>query len=208
MKKLFVLAALGLAIYVGYRKRDLFEPREGAFDKEGRPIVRVFVGPDCGGPCAEIEEMLARRRVQYERVDISTPEAQQYGVQRYPTTVVGRRRVLGSALQRLVSVLAETYGDRVLTYNEQIAMAGHFDANGKPRVVLYGTRWCPGCARQREYFTSRHIPFVDVDVEGSPSAQMAYDALLASGYPLIYVGYRRFEGYHEADIEQALAELT
>jgi glutaredoxin len=73
--------------------------------------------------------------------------------------------------------------------------------------VLYGTSWCGYCKRQREYFAAHNVPFVNIDVERSSSGKLAYDTLQANGYPLVYVGYRRFDGYKEKEILDAVAEL-
>jgi len=206
MRKLLVLGVLGLAAYTAYRNRHSFLPREGAFDEAGNPIVRVFVGPDCGPGCDEVEDTLKQRGVGYERVDVLSPAGQEYGIRQYPLTMVGRRRVVGNAVDGIVSMLAEAYGEGVLTYAERAAMAGHFDADGKPIVVLYGTQWCGYCKRQREFFASNQIAFADVDVEASLPAKAAYEALRGRGYPLVFIGYRRFEGYSDTEILDALAE--
>ena len=205
MKKLAVITVLALAALIGYKKRHSFLPREGAFDKDGNPVVWVFVSSGCGPPCAEVAALMTERNVHYEPVDFET-EGPSRGARGYPTTMVGARRVEGNRMDEIVALLAETYGPTVLTRSEQRALAGHFDAAGKPLVVLYGTQWCGYCTRQREFFASEGIPFVDVDVETSPEGRSAFEALRGTGYPLIYVGYRRL-GYDQAAIKAAIAEL-
>lgn len=37
-------------------------------------------------------------------------------------------------------------------------------------VTLYTTRWCPHCARARDWLRVRGIPFHDMDVETNPTA--------------------------------------
>lgn len=143
----------------------------------------------------------------YELIDISTSEGGKYGVTRFPLTKVGTQTVLGNARNDLIAALAEVYGDSVLTPGERMAMRDHFDANGKPLVVLYGTQWCGYCKRQRQYFADNNVSFADIDVEASPSGKLAYNTLQGSGYPLLYVGYRRFEGYKEREILDAIAKL-
>lgn len=51
------------------------------------------------------------------------------------------------------------------------------------------------------------MPFDDVDVEASQASGLAYAALKGNGYPLVYVGYRRFSGYTEQEILATIAEL-
>lgn len=206
MKKLILF---GLIAFCGYK---LYQHVSASDDKgpvaaDGTPIAQLFIGPDCGQTCTEVEEILKSRNIHYELIDISTPEGQKYGINQYPITRVGKQRVVGNARYQVVAILAEAYGDSVLTSVERAAMRGHFDESRKPKVVLYGTSWCQYCKHEREYFADRHIQFEDLDVESTPSAQLAYDTLQGAGYPLIYVGYRRFEGYKEKEILDAVAEL-
>lgn len=207
MKKLILL---GLIVFGGYK---LYQHVSAPSDKwrvaaDGTPIAQLFVGPGCEQYCSEMEEVLKGRNINYELIDVSTPEGAKYGVSGYPLTRVGKLAVSGNARNRLVGVLAEVYGNKVLTPGERIAMQDHFDDKGRPVVVLYGTQWCGYCKRQREYFADHNIAFSNVDVEASPSAKLAYDILQGGGYPLIYVGYRRFEGYKEQEVLDAVAELS
>jgi glutaredoxin len=207
MKKLILFGFLAFCGYKLYQ--HVSAPGDtGRLAADGTPIAQLFVGPGCGQTCAEVEELLKSRNINYELIDIGTPEGEKSGVNQYPLTRVGKQAVLGNARNQLVTVLAEAYGDSALTPGERMAMRGHFDANGKPLVVLYGTQWCPYCKRQREYFADHNIVFEDVDVEASSSAKLAYDTLQGAGYPLIYVGYRRFDGYKEQEILEAVAALN
>lgn len=207
MKKLIFIALLGFGAYMARNNGYSLLPKAGAFDEDGNPIVRVFVGPNCGPPCDDVKTTMARRHVDYELVDLSSPQGQEYGVRRYPLTMIGDRQIPGNATEYLVSALAETYGDAVLSHAERRVLRNHFDAQGKPLVVLYGTQWCGYCKKQRQFFADNGIAFEDVDVEASPAGKLAYDTLHGAGYPLVYVGYRRFQGYREREIKTAIAEM-
>lgn len=203
MKKLIVLGLLAVCAYKFYQYVSLHHGKASA----GTAMAQVFVGPGCNQLCAEVEEILSSRNVSYELIDVSTPEGEKYGINQYPLTRLGTQTVVGNARNLLIAALAETYGDSVLTPGERMAMRSHFDQNGKPAVVLYGTQWCQYCKRQRQYFADRGISYSDVDVESSSSGKLAYDTLQGNGYPLVYVGYRRFDGYKEKEILDAIAEL-
>jgi glutaredoxin len=170
-------------------------------------IAQVFVGPNCGQLCTDVEEIFNSRNVKYELIDVSTPEGEKYGIHQYPLTKVGKQTVPGNSSTLLISALAETYGNAVLTPIERAVMKSHFDEKGKPMVVLYGTSWCQYCAYQRQYFADHHIAYSDVDVESSSAGKTSYSILQGNGYPLVYVGYRRFDGYKEQEILDAIAEL-
>jgi glutaredoxin len=206
MKKLIILGILVFCGYKGYQHISAANDK-GPVAADGTPIAQLFIGAGCGQPCDEVEQILKSRNINHELIDISTPEGEKYGINQYPLTRVGKKKVLGNDRNQLVAVLAESYGESALTPGERIAMQGHFDEKGKPVVVLYGTTWCQYCKHEREYFAEHNIPFYDVDVEASPSAKMAYDTLQGVGYPLVYVGYRRFVGYKEKEILDAVAEL-
>ncbi len=38
------------------------------------------------------------------------------------------------------------------------------------QICLYGTKWCPDCARAKQVFQKKKAPFVWVDIETVPEA--------------------------------------
>ncbi len=69
---------------------------------------------------------------------------------------------------------------------------------------MYATDWCPYCKKAREYFNANDIPFTEVDVEKSIEGARRYKALQSSGYPLIYIGAKRFQGFDKQALAQEL----
>jgi glutaredoxin len=211
MKKLIILAVLVFAGYKFYQNGFSVMPAKGAFDKQGKPLVVLFVGPGCGAHCERIQTALNERGVAYEEINVveadGKPAANKYGINRFPTTLIGKHEVLGDDIMRITAALAETYGKEVLTRMESMAMENHFDTGGRAKVVMYATKWCSYCKKQREYFAANNIPYEEIDVEASRSNELLYNALQGTGYPLTYVGYRRFSGYNEGPIVTAMKEL-
>ncbi len=211
MFKVLFLICLGFGAYQLHQK-GWFGKSTGAVDANGKSAVVLVVGPDCGDPCESIRSLLTARGVPFEEVNLAGPDgapvANKYGVNSYPTTLIGKLTVSGNDLSRITSALAETFGAEMLGRMERVAMAGHFDSQGKPKVVLYGTQWCGYCKEQRELFAAKGIAFDDVDVEASDAGKVAYGALKGTGYPLTYVGYRRFSGFQQEEILQAVNELV
>lgn len=210
MKKLILLAVL---LFGGYKLYSIgafdnlpFLKKPGAFDADGKAMVRLFVGPGCEAPCAEIESLLQGRKVDYERVDISTPEGAKHGVRRYPSILVGNDSAVGGKFE-IIGALAKNLGPEVLSRSERLAMQNHFDDDGRAIVVMYGTDWCAFCKKQREFFASNDIPFIELDPEKSNAAKTAYTILQGNGYPLTYVGYQRFDGYKASEIKDAVAAI-
>ena len=211
MLRVLIVLALIFGVYQIYTKGW-----QGAsstpLDQDGKPAVVLVVGPGCGEHCKRVRSLLDSRGVVFEEIDVAGPDGapvdNQYGITAYPTTLIGKVQIRGDDLARIGAVLAETYGAQMLSGAERSAMAGHFDAQGKPKVVLYGTAWCGYCKKQRELFGQKGIAFDDLDVETSSAAMSAYRGLEGRGYPLTYVGYRRFDGYQEADIMAAIDDLV
>lgn len=56
MKKLLFLAVLVAAAYKFLPNSFPFLSTPGAFDKGGKALVVVFLGPNCGGPCDAVQD--------------------------------------------------------------------------------------------------------------------------------------------------------
>ncbi|HEX6243665.1 MAG TPA: glutaredoxin domain-containing protein, partial [Polyangiales bacterium] len=68
-------------------------------------------------------------------------------------------------------------------------------------VVVYGTDWCPACARLRTCLGQSGIPFDDRDVERSASARREWGSVGGRAVPVVLVG-------HEVVFGGAGRELT
>lgn len=211
MKKLVLLALLVFAAYRFFPGMFPFLSPSGAFDKSGKPLVVFFVGPQCGAPCDTVKNLLTQRNIPFSEVNLAGPDGapvkNRYGVSQYPTTLIGQQEIVGDDTVRIGAALAEAFGIESLPRMQRLAMANHFDAEGRAKVFMYGTNWCPYCKQQRAFFEANGVAYEEVDVESSQSNAVAYRALEGNGYPLTYVGYRRFVGYKEQEILKAIDEL-
>ena len=70
----------------------------------------------------------------------------------------------------------------------------------QPKVVLYGTDWCPYCAKTRIFFAVHGIQYIDLDVEKSREAGERYRELSGKGVPVILVGDRVITGFDEESL--------
>lgn len=210
MKKLIILAVLVFGGYQLYSHGFLdslpFLKKPGAFNAAGKPVVRLFVGPGCEAPCGALESLLQDRKLAFERIDVSSPEGAQFGVRKYPLLQIGNATAGGSRIE-IVALLAQQLGPEVLSRGERLAFQTHFDDDGRALVVLYGTEWCGYCKKQRAFFESQGIPFIELDPEKSEAARTLYNLLDGNGFPLTYVGYQRFDGYKEREIKDAVAAI-
>ena len=74
-----------------------------------------------------------------------------------------------------------------------------------PRVKLYSTPACPGCAKTKEFFKSRKIPFTNIDVSANQEA--AHEMIKKSGQmgvPVVEIGKEMIIGYDEDALKKAL----
>ena len=84
MSKFAVFAALALAsstVFAGSMAES-----KAAVPGQAKPVGRLFVGPDCGTGCANLQKILSLRKVAYEEIDVSTlkggPGKNEYGLAR------------------------------------------------------------------------------------------------------------------------------
>ena len=80
--------------------------------------------------------------------------------------------------------------------------------NAQAKVVLYGTDWCGYCAKTRAYFKENKIEFVDLDIEKSPDAKKAHEALGGGGVPVVLIGNRKIQGFNAGALEAAFCWLS
>lgn len=211
MKKLFVLILISLVGFLAYKFFFSNLWNKGAFDKNGNPMVIVFIMDDCGAPCAAVVDFLKRKNTAFEEISASSDQGaiqfEKFGGGGFPLTVVGNYKILGDNLTEIETVLAEAYGIEVFGYAEQTALRSNFDDKGNPIVVMYGTSWCKYTKKMRKYLDEHNIPYTEFDIEANTRAKSNYETLKGIGYPLIYVGYRRIDGYDEAQLNKAVNEV-
>lgn len=176
----------------------------------GNSKVVIFTFDGCGAPCNNALAVLHEKNVAFEEVNLTnSPEGEKRfrelgGGSSLPVTFIGVERVEGFHRQRLTEALSRIYGLDVLDEPTRRVIATHFNVDGSPKLVMYGASWCPYCKKAREFFQDKNIVFTELDVEQDPKAQARYQLIKSSGYPLIYVGEKRFEGFDQSGILQAL----
>jgi glutaredoxin len=72
----------------------------------------------------------------------------------------------------------------------------------QPRVVMYATDWCPYCAKARQYFADNGIRYTEYDIDKDPAARRRYEAMDATGVPVILVGDTRINGFSVEGFER------
>ena len=202
MKKLFVVVLIVGLIWVFKPEWLPFNNHTLAFDSNGDPEVWIFTLNRCRNICASVRSDMGERGVPYREFNIDSNEKyfelwKTYNKDDLPLFVIGDHIIDGYRYDEVISSLAETYGQRYLTRAESAYMGFHFNDDGSPRIVMYGTSWCPYCKKMREKFNDKNIEFVDIDVEKPRVLKDLMKTLNITGYPITYVGYQRFEGVEE-----------
>ncbi|NNF15727.1 MAG: glutaredoxin family protein [Gammaproteobacteria bacterium] len=87
---------------------------------------------------------------------------------------------------------------------ERLGGAVEYDSAVAGEVVLYSTAWCGYCRKTRRFFTRHDIPFIDLDVEKSPSARAAFERIGGRGVPVVTVGDEIVHGYNLARLRKLL----
>ena len=76
------------------------------------------------------------------------------------------------------------------------------------KVVMFGTSWCPYCAKAREVFAQKGVRFTELDLEANgAAADFQRDVMGLQGFPTIVIGNRVTQGFDEGQIVASLKEL-
>lgn len=205
MRKVLVLILIVGGIWY-WQKHHSHQP--AVLDAAGNPTVLVYTAKECGTPCHDAVKMLDSRAVPYQEIELDLSNEQDENVKQWrsigenalPLTLSGNSKVKGSSKWELVGLLGANFGDEYLTQDEKQYFSQHFDSSGNPRIVLYGTAWCPGCAALRKEFDEHGVNFVDIDVEKSGEFDKLVRVLEIPGYPATWVGYNRVNGVTYRDV--------
>jgi len=200
MKKIIFIALIAAGFW--HWKNGGFDSASTPLDSSGKPTVIAFTFPECGEPCDNVITELNQRRVPFNELIVNPNKPEQenykawqaYGIRNFPLVVAGNTKVIGDGKSDLVKLLAVNFNDAYLTNNEVNYYKRHFDSNGKAKIVLYGTDWCPGCAALRKEMREQNIDFVDIDVEKVADTEKMLSTMEIGGYPAVWVGYNRVNG--------------
>ena len=212
MKKFIVFCVAVAALY--YFKPELFSfGNRGLFDANGKPAVAIVTVNGCGASCSDAVSLLKEKKVLFEEVDVS--DNNEAGMKRFsklgagstlPVIFIGKQRIEGFNRTLLTAALSNAYGLSMLDSNMRRIVKTHFNPDGTPMLVMYGASWCPYCKSARETLRAKGIAYTYLEVDTDSVIKADYDQLEASGFPLIYVGARRFGNFegNKSEIFKAL----
>lgn len=209
MKKIIVALLLAFAGYKGYT--DYISKNSGAFDEGGTPLVFLFTVDGCGAPCLDAKKFLEKRRVDYQEVVVTDGDEQlalweRFGsIRTMPVLVAGNEKVPGYSKWEYVTALAVNYENNYLYASEASIFEKNFTASGEPKLVMYTMDGCGYCEASKLQLSEDGIHFEERNISTDSIAKSELDKF-ESGTPLIFFGYRRYEGWSNA-IYESLREV-
>ncbi len=211
MKKIIIIVAIIAGIY--HFKPELFSTGADISTAGTTGDVELFTYTDCGSYCRDAIDVLKRKNIAFTHYDIQADKAAEAywkkrgGGQRFPTMFIGEDRVTeGFYRTQFTHALAKRFGVAMLDRDQRSVVQNQLATYGHEKVVMYGTSWCPYCKKARAFFAKQGIDYVEIDVEKSAQGKRDYQRLDSSGYPLIYAGLNRFQGFGPK-VERALKSL-
>ena len=204
MKKLIVIGVLFAAYWYWNDGQLPFLNGSSAVavDGNGNPAVWVFTFSGCGDACNSVVKELRNRNVPFSEKVISPDQRDEPDYKlwqgfragnAFPLVAAGNQTATGSYVPAIASLLGKTFGEAYLTPAEKRYFKSHFNADGSPRIVLYGTDWCGYCAALRKEFRANQVSFQDVDVEKQGDKNQLLQTMGINGYPATWVGYTRVQ---------------
>ena len=215
MRKLLVLAAIGGGVWhLSQNGLPTFSPVE-VYDATGNPLVKVITIADCGRPCKMAIDELKRRRVAFEEIEIDphddndNSEAfelwKNAGRDVFPLLVSGDQVINGSGTPAMTaSLLARNFDDKYLTSTEKNYFKNHFNADGSPRVVVYGADWCPYTRKLRAQLEDDNVDYLMIDVDKHYDKKRMSKTMEIEGFPATWVGYTRARGSDIGDVRKVM----
>lgn len=202
MKKILFIGVLFAAYWYWNNGQLPFLGGSGtvAVDSAGKQTTWVFTFDGCGDSCANAVKELRNRNVPFTEKVISPERSDEPDFKlwksfgkgnSFPLIVAGNQTLTGFYVPDIASLLGKSFGDTYLTSNEKNYFKSHFNADGSPRIVLYGTDWCPYCAALRKEFRANNVAFEDINVEKQPNTKVLLQTMGIAGYPATWVGYTR-----------------
>lgn len=215
MKKLLGLILIIAGAY--YFQSQLFSSLlkgKGAFDVEGNAKIIIFSYEGCGHYCSDAISMIKKTKQHFEHIVVSPGSPDEKTMQRYglstrsfPGIIVGNDKFSGYFPHKLKPSLVKHFGTSVLTGVEQRIMKTHFNSDGSPKFVFYGTSWCGYCKKLRKHLTENNVPFTEIDVEKNSKGMAYFKALGGQGYPLAFIGYRQVNGGRLSSVDKDIAKF-
>jgi glutaredoxin len=185
-----------------------------AVDAAGNSTTWIFTFDGCGDSCTNAVKELRNRNVPFTEKVISPERPDEpdfklwksYGTgNNFPLLVVGNQTLTGFYVPNIASTLGKSFGETYLTQSERRYFKSHFNADGSPRIVLYGTDWCPHCAKLRKELRTNQVSFADIDVEKQGDKNQLLQTMGIGGYPATWVGYARVK--NGSDYNEIMALL-
>lgn len=206
MKNLIITVLLSIGAYQAYQKMNVSKP----FLSTTNADLVLFTSSVCNAPCTDARSVIRETGLSVEEVLVGGDDNDSLlrfkaagGGDQVPLLLTKTGKVFGFNRIEYLSAMADSNGLYVLPDDAQDVLGSHFE-NGEPKLVMYGTKWCPYCKKAREYFLSHGLDYEERDVEESREYKVMYKWLDTGGYPLVYYGAKRQEGFNASKLNALL----
>lgn len=210
MKKIIIMIIIVGGLYSNKPELFDFTGQIAGFSRQGNEGALVFTHKRCGKPCSDAISLLNNRSIAFTEYKLDGNQANRDlwkkhgGVNSFPNMVIGDENIYGSYKGMIVSRLAMSYGESVLTQPEKFYMNKHFVESAKPKLVMYSASWCPYCKKLRKGLNQNGVSFLEIDVEKSSRRKDIIKTMDIGGYPTVYYGYKRIK---DSRLKNVMAEL-
>lgn len=210
MKKFLPFIILGV---FGWKLIQGNNSKEITFNSSAESEAILFTGVACGSPCSDAKSVLSETSANIEEVVVNHADKASMarleavgGGSEVPVLVTSNgTRIDGFNEIQYLSAIADAAGlDSVPAKASQI-LGTHFEGS-QPKVVMYATAWCPYCAKARKFMGEEGIAYEERDVEKNSDYMAMYKWLDSSGYPLIYYGAKRLQGFDAGKLQALLKQ--
>lgn len=106
---------------------------------------------------------------------------------------------------RLIVIIVLLLGALNWYANRGMAAGDPRRTTGPDGIVLLSAEWCGYCQALRQDLDRSGVPYRELDIETSAEGESAFDALDASGVPVLVVGQEVMYGYDPAGARQLIA---
>lgn len=205
-----IICLIAFAIWKTYFNQD---SNEFGFNAANHSNDILFTSSACGAPCVDAKSVVGRTSANIEEVVLSYDDKASMarleavgGGSEVPVLVTSNgTRIDGFNEVQYLSAIADAAGLESVPAEAGQILGTHFDGN-QPKLVMYATAWCPYCAKARKFMGDEGIAYEERDVEKNSDYMAMYKWLDSSGYPLIYYGAKRLQGFDAGKLQALLKQ--
>ncbi|WNO11228.1 glutaredoxin family protein [Teredinibacter sp. KSP-S5-2] len=76
------------------------------------------------------------------------------------------------------------------------------------QLIIYTVKWCNYCKNLKSFLDNKNIPYLEKDIETSPSAKHEFNQLNGQGTPLILIGNTLIRGFNQEELIKKISQIN